>query len=121
MARFDDRRKIDVGKDGAIYLNEPTVKELNQYHNDCVEAKGKKITVKRTTAACVLFDATFDEAVKVEVPDGKGGYVLLTKETLNLVPPRRKQNCVDGAVLGSDEDIQVDEEEGEEDGSPKKH
>ena len=112
MARFDDRRKITVGKDGAIYLKEPTVKQLNQYHNDCVEAKGKKITVKRTTAACKLFDAVFDEAIKVEVPDGKGGYVPLTKETLNLAPPRRKQNCVDGALLDTDEAIEFDEEEG---------
>lgn len=122
MARFDDRRKVDVGegKDaGAIYLNEPTVKQLNQYHNDCVVAKGRKVTTKKTTAAVKLFDAVFDEAVKVEVKDETGKWVPLTKDTLKHVPPRRKQNCVDGALLGLDEAIEMgeddeDEEEGEE-------
>lgn len=111
MARFDDRKKIDVGDDGAIYLNEPTVQQFNQYHNDCVEAKRGKVKTKRTTAAVKLFDATFNEAVKVEVKDDTGSWVLLTKDNLELVPPRRKQNCVDGAFFSGDEDIEEEAEE----------
>lgn len=114
MARFEDRRKIDVGKDGAIYLNEPTVKELNQHTNDSVSAKGRKTEVKRYTASVKLFDSTFDEAVKVEVPDGKGGYVQLTKDNLELVPARRKSDCVHLAFFSGDDDINADGAEGEE-------
>ena len=126
LSAQDKQKAFYAANGGAIYLNEPTVKQLNEYHNNCAEMKGKKITVKKTTAAVKFFDAVFDEAINVEVKDETGSRVPLTKDTLKHVPPRRKQNCVEGAFLGLDEDIDVsgeegqEAEEGEEDGSPKK-
>ena len=114
MARFDDRRKIDVGDDGIIYLNEPTVKELNQHTNDSVSAKGRKTEVMRYTAAVKLFDATFDEAVNVEVKDAEGNWVALTKDTLKHMPARRKSDCAHLAFFNGDDDINADGEEEEE-------
>lgn len=115
MARFDDRRKINVGDDGAIYLNEPTVTQLNQYTNDSVKSKGRKIETQRYTASVKLFDAVFDEAETVEVKDAEGEWVPLTKDTLKHMPARRKADCVHGAFFSADDDMEVGvDEEGEE-------
>lgn len=103
MAIFEDRRRIAVGSDGAIYLKEPTVAQLNQHTNDSVSAKGRKTEVKRYTAAVKLFDATFDEAENVYVRNAQGEEELLTKDNLGLVPPRRKSDCVHEAFFSGDE------------------
>lgn len=118
MTRFDDRRKIDVGNDGVIYLNEPTVAQLNQHTNDSVSAKGRKTEVKRYTAAAKLFDAVFDEAENMEVKNAEGEWVPLTKDTIKHVPARRKAVCINLAFF-SDNDINTDNEGDDPEEDPK--
>ena len=120
MATFGNVKELKIGDDGIIILNEPTIEDWNRYYNGLtkIEGRGKKAKALNTgaTAADVLFDKVFASAENVTVYDNEQGEeVPLSKETLHLVPARRKTDCITAAFM-RDNSItgETDEEEVEE-------
>lgn len=118
--------ELNVGDDGKIFLDEPTTKQLNEYYDSRTKTvgRGKKADIKNnsTFASVAFFDELFNRAELVMVYDPeKKKKVLLSKETLHLVPARKKTEAIAAGIM-RDDDIstdQDDEDEGDESNTKK--